>query len=53
MRLLQLPVTSLEQKIKEEVEKNPMLEVDTSDPQEQYDSPDDGEPMETSEGEGD
>ena len=26
MRLLQLPVTSLEQKIKEEVEKNPMLE---------------------------
>ena len=53
MRLLQLPVTSLEQKIKEEVEKNPMLEVDTSDPQEQYDSPDDGEPMDTSEGEGD
>lgn len=53
MRLLQLPVTSLEQKIKEEVEKNPMLEVNTSDPQEQYDSPDDGEPMETSEGEGD
>lgn len=27
MRLLQLPVTSLEQRLKEEVEKNPMLEV--------------------------
>ncbi len=27
MRLLQLPVTSLEQQLKEEVEKNPMLEV--------------------------
>ncbi len=53
MRLLQLPVTSLEQKIKEEVEKNPMLEVDASDPQEQYDSTDDAEPMETGEGEGD
>lgn len=33
MRLLQLPVTSLEQRLKEEVEKNPMLEVssDVSD----------------------
>ena len=30
MRLLQLPVTSLEQRIKEEVEKNPLLEVDES-----------------------
>ncbi len=28
MRLLQLPVTALEQRIKEELEKNPMLEVD-------------------------
>lgn len=28
MRLLQLPVTRLEQKIKEEMEKNPMLEVE-------------------------
>ena len=28
MRLLQMPVTQLEQKIKEEVEKNPMLEVE-------------------------
>lgn len=27
MRLLQLPITSLEQRLKEEVEKNPMLEV--------------------------
>ena len=31
MRLLQLPATRLEQKIKEEVEKNPMLEIDGSD----------------------
>jgi RNA polymerase sigma-54 factor len=30
MRLLQLPVTQLEQKIKEEVEKNPLLDVETS-----------------------
>jgi RNA polymerase sigma-54 factor len=29
MRLLQLPVTDLEQRLKEEVEKNPMLEVST------------------------
>lgn len=29
MRLLQLPVTSLEQRIKEEVEKNPMLEIES------------------------
>ena len=29
MRLLQLPVTELEQRLKEEVEKNPMLEVNT------------------------
>ena len=29
MRLLQLPVTSLEQHIKEEVEKNPMLEIES------------------------
>ncbi|MCR5192645.1 MAG: RNA polymerase factor sigma-54 [Bacteroidales bacterium] len=30
MGLLQLPVTSLEQRIKEEMEKNPMLEVDSN-----------------------
>ncbi len=30
MRLLQLPATRLEQKIKEEVEKNPMLEVESA-----------------------
>ena len=30
MSLLQLPVTSLEQRIKEEMEKNPMLEVDSN-----------------------
>ena len=29
MRLLQLPVTELEQRLKEEVEKNPMLDVNT------------------------
>ena len=29
MRLLQLPVTTLEQRIKEEVEKNPMLEIES------------------------
>ena len=31
MRLLQLPVTDLEQAIKEEVEKNPLLEAETRD----------------------
>lgn len=31
MKLLQLPVTSLEQRIKEEVEKNPMLEIKGSE----------------------
>ena len=31
MRLLQLPVTDLEQAIKEEVEKNPLLEAETND----------------------
>ena len=30
MQLLQLPVTSLEQRIKEEIEKNPLLEVESS-----------------------
>ena len=40
MRLLQLPVTTLEQRIKEEVEKNPMLEVNEMEPQDQYDSTD-------------
>lgn len=34
MQLLQLPVTSLEQRIKEEVEKNPMLEVEGIDKEE-------------------
>ncbi len=29
MKLLQLPVTQLEQKIKEEIEKNPILEIET------------------------
>lgn len=33
MRLLQLPVTELEQAIKEEVEKNPLLEVEIQDEQ--------------------
>lgn len=42
MRLLQLPVTSLEQRIKEEVEKNPMLEIQTdpSEDNEQNDAAD-------------
>lgn len=31
MRLLQLPATQLEQKIKEEVEKNPLLDVETTE----------------------
>lgn len=46
MRLLQLPVTSLEQKIKEEVEKNPMLEIDDADDHyadDRQDSPDFGD----------
>ena len=34
MQLFQLPVTSLEQRIKEEVEKNPMLEVEGIDKEE-------------------
>ncbi|MBP5341333.1 MAG: RNA polymerase factor sigma-54 [Bacteroidales bacterium] len=33
MRLLQLPVTDLEQAIKEEIEKNPLLEAETQDEQ--------------------
>ena len=36
MQLLQLPVTSLEQRIKEEVEKNPLLEVDNSGTEEEW-----------------
>lgn len=32
MRLLQYPVTQLEQRIKEEVEKNPMLEIESEPP---------------------
>ena len=31
MRLLQLPVTELEQAIKEEIEKNPMLDAEVQD----------------------
>ena len=53
MRLLQLPVTNLEQKIKEEVEKNPMLEVDTLEPQDQYGSLDSSEQNDTTDDEGD
>ena len=33
MRLLQLPVTDLEQAIKEEIEKNPLLEAELQDEQ--------------------
>ncbi|MBP5189546.1 MAG: RNA polymerase factor sigma-54 [Bacteroidales bacterium] len=39
LRLLQLPVTQLEQKIKEEVEKNPMIEVDSAPVQEVSEAP--------------
>lgn len=35
MQMLQLPVTSLEQRIKEEVEKNPILEVENSGQEEE------------------
>lgn len=35
LRLLQLPVTQLEQSIKEEIEKNPMIEVDSESADEQ------------------
>lgn len=38
MRLLQLPVTELEQAIKEEIEKNPMLEADMPVNEEAFDS---------------
>ena len=38
MRLLQLPVTDLEQAIKEEIEKNPLLEADTPENEESFDS---------------
>ena len=38
MRLLQLPVTELEQAIKEEIEKNPMLEADMPANEEAFDS---------------
>ena len=47
MKLLQLPVTQLEQKIKDEIEKNPMLEVDSDNEEaaaeENYDTYDEGE----------
>ena len=47
MKLLQLPVTQLEQKIKDEIEKNPMLEVDSDNEEaaaeENYDAYDEGE----------
>ena len=52
MRLLQLPVTSLEQKIKEEVEKNPMLEVNSDEPQDQYGMNDGGDAAENTDDEG-
>ena len=38
MRLLQLPVTDLEQAIKEEIEKNPLLEADVPDNAEDIDT---------------
>ena len=44
MQLLQLPVTSLEQRIKEEVEKNPILEIESSTGTDGDDWNDDGEP---------
>lgn len=44
MQLLQLPVTSLEQRIKEEVEKNPILEIESSTDTDGDDWNDDGEP---------
>lgn len=50
MRLLQLPVTQLEQKIKEEVEKNPLLDVESEEEnypdetaEEYNDTPEEGE----------
>ncbi len=43
MRLLQLPVTQLEQRIKEEVEKNPMIEVDSEPADEMSEQPDENE----------
>jgi len=42
MKLLEIPTTQLEQRIKEEIEVNPVLEVDTDQPQ----IGDDGEPAE-------
>ena len=38
MRLLQLPVTDLEQAIKEEIEKNPLLEAETPENEESFDT---------------
>ncbi|MCR4659931.1 MAG: RNA polymerase factor sigma-54 [Bacteroidales bacterium] len=32
MRMLQMPIAALEQNVKEEIERNPLLEVDTSSP---------------------
>ncbi len=42
MKLLEIPTTQLEQRIKEEIEANPVLEVDTEEPR----TGDDGEPAE-------
>ena len=38
MRLLQLPVTDLEQAIKEEIEKNPLLEAEAPENEESFES---------------
>lgn len=49
MHLLQLPVTSLEQRIKEEVEKNPMLEINGENYHEHDDSNDQNDTAEQTE----
>lgn len=46
MRLLQMPVTTLEQRIKEEVERNPMLELEKKDPDSYSSTEDSGETAE-------
>lgn len=52
LRLLQLPVTQLEQRIKEEVEKNPMIEIE-SEPSDEVAPQNENEEFGDADGEGD
>lgn len=53
MRLLQLPVTRLEQQVKEEMEKNPMLEIESEPSDEAFEPNEDEEYSNTTNDDGD